>query len=237
MRGKTSRRWLAVLAGLAVLGCSDATAPSEPSSTFAAYSSEASVASARHEELKRELERRKAEFKALKEASKESVKAAREEFKAWKKNWKEQYKLEKEAWKRDHPGEKGGPEIQLLRCEPQDYQADAAIIGPNGGTIHVGDHELVIPRGALLHEELIVAEARPSSMVDVEFQPHGLQFARSAQLTLSYKNCVRPTSAEFLVAYLGQGNQVLELPPAVDRKSDDEVDADIDHFSRYAVAW
>ena len=44
----------------------------------------------------------------------------------------EQYKLEREAWKREHPGAKGGPEIQLLRCEPQDYSADAAIIGPNG---------------------------------------------------------------------------------------------------------
>jgi hypothetical protein len=40
-----------------------------------------------------------------------------------------------------------------------------------------------------------------------------------------------------LVAYLGQGNQVLELPPSTDYRSYDEVDADIGHFSRYAVAW
>ena len=237
MRGTTGRRWLAMLAGLAMLGCSDATAPSQPSSTFLAHSVEASVSRERHEALKRELEHRKTEFKAIREASKDSVKAAREEFKAWKKDWKEQYKLEKEAWKRAHPHEKGEPEIQLLRCEPQDYEGSAAIIGPNGGTIKVGDHELVIPKGALTQEELIVAEAPPSSLVDVRFFPHGLQFGKPSQLKLSYKQCVRPTSSEFLIAYLGQGGRVLELPPSVDQKDDDRVEADIDHFSRYAVAW
>ena len=68
------------------------------------------------------------------------------------------------------------------------------------------------------------------------FAPHGLQFARSARLTLSYKGCVRPTSSDLMVAYI-QGNQILELPPSLDRKADDAVDAEIDLFSRYAVAW
>ena len=165
----------------------------------------------------------------------ENLKAAKAEWKAWKADWKEQYKLEKEAWKRQHPDQKGGPEIQLLRCEPRDYDAEAAIIGPAGGSIKVGEHELVIPKGALAQEELIVAEAPTSPLVDVTFAPHGLQFLAPAQLTLSYKGCIRPTSTEFLIAYI-QGNQVLELPPSVDVKADDEVDADIDHFSRYAVA-
>ena len=38
----------------------------------------------------------------------------------------------------------------------------AAIIGPQGGSIKVGEHELVIPAGALAQEELIVAEAPTS---------------------------------------------------------------------------
>ena len=100
----------------------------------------------------------------------------------------------------------------------------------------MGEHQLVIPAGALAQEELIVAEAPTSSLVDVNFGPHGLQFMRSARLTLSYKGCVRPTSSDLLVAYI-QGNRILELPPSQDRKADDEVDAEIDHFSRYAVAW
>jgi hypothetical protein len=173
----------------------------------------------------------------MKEANKEELKAAREEWKEWKRDWKEQYKLQKEAWKREHPGEKGGPEVQLLRCEPQDYRADAEIIGPDGGTLHVGEHTLEIPKGALTQETLILAEAPTSSLVDVRFQPHGLQFLKPVSLTLSYKRCVRPTSANFLIAYLEQGNQVSELRPSVDDKTNEDVEADIEHFSRYAIAW
>ena len=80
-------------------------------------------------------------------------------------------------------------------------------------------------------------EAPTSSLVDVRFEPHGLVFQQPAELKLSYRGCVRPTNADLLVAYLDQGNQVLELPPSVDVKSGDEVDADIGHFSRYAIAY
>ena len=238
MRNGKGMRWLALAASLMVAACSDAGGPVEPSGTPSVQlsSAEANANRARHEELQQEREEQKAYFKQMKEANRENLKAAKAEWKAWKEDWKAQYKLEKEAWKRQHPGEKGGPEIQLLRCEPRDYDAEAAIIGPAGGSIKVGEHELVIPRNALAREELIVAEAPTSPLVDVTFAPHGLEFLTSAQLTLSYKGCIRPTSTEFLIAYI-QGNQVLELPPSVDDKADDKVDADIDHFSRYAVAW
>jgi hypothetical protein len=240
MIGSKTMRWLALVAGLSVVACSDATGPGEPSSSaspqLAQFEAQASVAGARHEELKRLLEERKAYFKARREANRETLKAAKEEWKAWKRDWKEQLKVAREAWKREHPGEKDSPEIQLLRCEPRDYDGDAAIIGPKGGTLKVGEHELVIPAGALDQEQLIVAESPTSSLVDVQFAPHGLEFLKSARLKLSYKGCVRPTSTEFLIAYI-QGNRVLELPPSVDYKSDDAVEADIDHFSRYAIAY
>jgi len=238
MSRKTTLRLLALATGLLAIACSDSGTPAEPSGGQAPQLSVASDnAHARHEELQRQLEDRKASFKATKEANRETLRTARAEWKAWKDDWKEQYKLAQKAWKRQHPGQKGGPEIDLLRCEPRDYEADAAIVGPNGGTLHVGAHELVIPKGALPEEVLITAEAPTSSLVDVQFEPHGLQFQRPAELKLSYKGCVRPTDTDFLVAYLGQGNQVLELPPSRDLRVDDEVDADIDHFSRYAIAY
>jgi hypothetical protein len=238
MTRKTTMRLLALISGLVVLACSDARTPVEPSNGSAPQFSVASdAAHERHEALKQQLEERRAYFKAMREENKDDLKTAKAEWKAWKEDWKQQYKVEREAWKRAHPGEKGGPEIQFLRCEPQDYSADAAIIGPNGGTLHAGPHELVIPKGALDREELIVAEAPTTSLVDVSFGPEGLQFLKPAQLTLSYKGCVRPTDADFLVAYLGQGNQVLELPPSIDQKADDKVEADIGHFSRYAIVW
>lgn len=238
MSRKTMLRVLGLAAGMVILACSDTGTPAEPSNgTNVQFSVASDAARARHELLKQELEQRRAEFKAAKEANRDAVRAARAEWKAWKQDWKEQYKLAKEAWKRANPGVQGGPDIQLLRCEPQDYQADAAIIGPDGGTVHVGAHELVIPKGALDHEELISGVAPTSSLVDVEFEPEGLQFQRPVLLRLSYKGCVRPTIPELLVAYLGQNNKILELPPSRDMKLDDDVEADIEHFSRYAIAW
>ena len=191
------RRWMPLfplVAAVAMLACSDTETPSAPTSgPQVSFSVVSDSAKARHEALKEEMEARKAYFKEMKEANKDAFKAAREEWKAVEADWREQYKVEKEAWKRAHPGQKGAPEIQLLRCEPQDYAGEAAIIGPKGGTLHVGDHELVIPEGALDQEVLISAEAPTSSLVDVNFQPHGLQFQKPAKLTLSYERCVRPT--------------------------------------------
>jgi len=234
---------LVLAAGLTLTACSDAGSPTETTAPAAAagsgiaFSLASDSAHARHDALKQALEAWKAQTLATKAANRQDWLTAREEWKAWKEDWKEQYAAASRAWKREHKGEKGGPDIELLRCEPREYSADAAIVGPAGGTLHVGNHELVIPKGALDHEELITMEAPTSSLVDVRFEPHGLQFQQPAELKLSYKGCVRPTSADLLVAYLGQGNQVLELPPSVDVKSGDEVDADIDHFSRYAIAY
>jgi hypothetical protein len=230
-------RWLAVAAALMVGACSDAGSPAEPAGGDVQFSVASDAARERHELLRQQLEERKAYFKAQREANRDELKAARAEWKAWKSDWKQQYKLEKEAWRRAHPGQKGGPDVDLLRCEPKEYEADAAIIGPNGGTLHVGPHELVIPKGALAEEQLITAEAPTSSLVDVQFAPHGLEFLQSAQLKLSYKGCIRPTDADFRVAYLDLSNQVLELPPSVDDKVDDIVEALIGHFSRYAIAY
>jgi hypothetical protein len=234
---------LALAGGLTLAACSEAGTPTESApaadavSGAPAFSVQSDSAHARHEQLKQELEDRRAEFKAAREANKDSFALAKKEWKAWKEDWQKQYDAAKRAWKREHAGETGGPDVELLRCAPKDYSADAAIVGPNGGTLTAGGHQLVIPKGALDHEELITMEAPTSSLVDVRFEPHGLTFQRPAELKLSYKGCIRPTSADLLVAYLGQGEQVLELPPSVDVKSGDEVDADIGHFSRYAIAY
>jgi hypothetical protein len=233
---------LALAAGLILAACSDAGTPTEATIPAEVHAggpsfSVSAEAQARHEALKQELDARKAQVKAAREAGKESYELAKKEWKAWKDDWKKQYHAQQRAWKREHQGEKGGPDIELLRCEPRPYDADVAIIGPNGGTLHVGESQLVIPKGALDQEQLITMEAPTSSLVDVRFEPHGLEFKQSAQLKLSYKGCVRPTSADLLVAYLDQGNRVLELPPSLDLRADDEVEADIDHFSRYAIAY
>jgi hypothetical protein len=116
----------------------------------------------------------------------------------------------------------------------------------------------VIPPGALDRPTVITAEAPTSLEVLVEFRPHGLQFLKRPTVTLDYDHCSRPDWLEERVAYLGSSHQasadigegddddddydesddeVLEWPESHDRGSDRQVDALINHFSRYAVAF
>jgi hypothetical protein len=99
----------------------------------------------------------------------------------------------------------------------------------------------VIPKGALDSEQLIAGTAPTSSLVEVHFDPHGLQFEQSAQLTLSYEHCMRPDNYTYRIVYaedeFGGGTRVLEFPPSQDDKTLKKVEADIDHFSRYMIAY
>ena len=213
-----------------VMACTEAgspTAPSNASVSFSAAQQEMSKEEwqQRHEELKLLLEREKDRIKAEKELRKGDYELATKEWKAYKHEWKRARKSKLMF------------EVELLRCKPRPWEREIEIIGPDGGTLQVGEHKLVIPRGALEKEYLISAEAPTSSLIDVEFQPEGLRFARSAELTLSYKDCFVPSDVDLRLAYLGWGLRVLELPPSEDRKDLDEVIGDIDHFSRYAVAY
>ena len=214
---------LGVVAGL-VIACSDGLSSSYSPDAAVSFQSGQTAAQERHEELKQQLEAEKARIKRQRESQKLEYQVARAEWKMYKDRLKRAKKL-------------GTSSIELLRCEPKPFDGDAAIIGPEGGTLHIGEHELVIPRGALTEEQLIVGQAPTSSLVDVEFQPEGLQFQRAATLNLSYKGCERPADVDLSLAYLGFGNRILELPPSEDHFSELEVSGQIHHFSRYAIAF
>ena len=77
----------------------------------------------------------------------------------------------------------------LLQCTLQTYVKVSAPIGPAGGTINFGKHQLVIPAGALSTTVTITAEAMAEEGNAVRFSPAGLQFAVPAPLHLSYSNC------------------------------------------------
>src|SRR3954468_19083413 len=177
----------------------------------------------RHDQLKQLLRAEKERIAQERENGKVAYEVARAEWKLYRDQLKRARKL-------------GSTATDLLRCEPRPLEGDAAIIGPDGGTLQIGEHQLVIPPGALAEEQVIVGKAPTSSLVDVEFEPEGLLFQRPAQLTLSYKGCAVP-AGDLLVAYLGSGNRILELPVSHDQRSYSEVTGEIHHFSRYAVAY
>jgi hypothetical protein len=126
----------------------------------------------------------------------------------------------------------------LLSCRPQPYASTSEVIGWAGGTIRVGGHRLVIPAGALHHPVLITAEAPSDNVASVRFQPEGLHFDRPATLTLDYSAC--PAGRLQIlkrVAYTSDGLDILSLLLSRDNLLTMKVSADLEHFSRYAVAW
>src|SRR5574341_205468 len=77
----------------------------------------------------------------------------------------------------------------LLKCDKLPYATTTQTVGPEGGTIVVGPHSLVIPKNALEGSVSITAEAPSSNVRAVRFYPSGLEFEKPATLTMSYQGC------------------------------------------------
>ncbi len=75
-------------------------------------------------------------------------------------------------------------------------------------------------------------------MVSVQFAPEGLAFSVPARLTLSYAALpLIPSLLPKRVVYTTDVLELLQLLLSSDDLLHREVSADLDHFSRYAVAW
>lgn len=130
-----------------------------------------------------------------------------------------------------------GQRGRLLVCSPRDYDGAVRIIGPEGGEIVSGNARLRIPPGALDRPTVITVETPVAYTVVAEFRPHGLQFRERPVLSMNYAHCLRPKWMRESVAYLDENDGVVEWPESRDRSGSDEVDALLNHFSRYAVAF
>jgi hypothetical protein len=126
--------------------------------------------------------------------------------------------------------------LDLLVCQAQPYAVTTSAVGPKGGTIVVGQHKLVIPRGALSSSVTITAEQVQGSVNSVRFSPEGLRFEKPAQLTMSYQNCLVVLGSKRIV-YTNELLKILDILNTKDATRDKTVTSPIDHFSRYAVAY
>ena len=124
----------------------------------------------------------------------------------------------------------------LLTCQEQQYAVTYQTVGSQGGTIRIGKHYLVIPRGALRQNVRIKAEQMTGSTNSVRFSPEGLQFKKQAALALSYQNC-QNVDVPKAVVYTTEQLKVLEILRSLDLLKSRTITAPIDHFSRYAVAY
>ena len=127
----------------------------------------------------------------------------------------------------------------LLSCSALPYASATVTIGPSGGTIKVGPHTLVVPSGALSAPTTITGVIPQGEGVNaVQFRPAGLQFSRSASLTMSYANCsLLGILLPKRIAYTTDGLQILEYLLSLDNILSRKVTGRVTHFSQYAVAW
>ena len=126
----------------------------------------------------------------------------------------------------------------LITCRALPPAYASQTIGALGGVMHVGPHTFVVPPGALDHPVTITAYAPSDKYNRVEFSPSGLQFARSASLTLSYSNCnVLGSLLPKHIAYVDDDLNILYLLQSIDNLFTQQVTGKVDHFSDYAMAW
>jgi hypothetical protein len=145
----------------------------------------------------------------------------------------------------------------LLRCEPEHFVGEAKVIGAAGGTIEMGEHRLVIPKGALSKPVVITGELTTGPLVAVDLSPHGLTFAKPVLLQVGYSHCQQAAfdgdddgededdddddgagpSVRHEVVYVGADETVLERVPSTDDEGGAAVSAWLSHFSRYAVYY
>jgi len=126
----------------------------------------------------------------------------------------------------------------LLTCRPLPYDSTIQTVGPDGGTIQIGPHALVIPAGALLSPTMITAVVSSGPVNAVRFQPEGLQFERTAYLTMSYANCnLLGSLAPKQIAYTTDALGILEYLASADNLFAQQVTGELHHFSEYAIAW
>ena len=124
----------------------------------------------------------------------------------------------------------------LLSCNVTESYSTTQSVGPNGGTIRVGPHTLAIPPYALSETTRITATAPAGQIVEVQFQPHGLKFAKKTTLTMSYRDCGLLRGVLPQIVYADDERNVVEqLLSLVDlfRRT---VSAKTDHFSSYILA-
>lgn len=115
-------------------------------------------------------------------------------------------------------------------------ESASVLIGPAGGVIETAGHKLVFPAGALAEATVITMTADPA-YVGVELQPHGLQFPRGSEptLTLSLNGASVQGFSRLTIAYMGDNGEILEILPTSGLGSSGKYRTSLQHFSGYVL--
>jgi len=147
-----------------------------------------------------------------------------------------------------------GAKTGLVACS-QSYDSTTTVIGPLGGTLTVGAHQLWIDSLSLTSAVSITAVAPAGNARWVRFQPEGLVFKpgfyatvygvnAGAALYTSYKDCAVALNTSLRIAQVGESMDILgylqiwvQARKSPWSQANQYVVGLLPHFSNYAVAW
>ena len=130
-----------------------------------------------------------------------------------------------------------GNPLTFFVCHGNTPDSGSAVIGPLGGRVVFGPHELDVPPAALLVPTRITAHTLASDTIAVQFEPQGTHFLLPATLQLSYAQCNPQPTGTLSIVYVNDPlTKLLGLIESILDPSQHKVSGFISHFSVYAVA-
>ena len=130
----------------------------------------------------------------------------------------------------------------LLRLVGKVLELVVKVIGLDGGLLSLGSHSLLVPAGAVTEPTTFSMELLPSDyvMVDLTATRRGVDvgekgFEKPVTITLSYDQLNVRDPSKLFILRLNENGQHEKLPSVVDTQKR-TVSAELDHFSKYAMA-
>ncbi|HEX2206894.1 MAG TPA: hypothetical protein VHG93_04375 [Longimicrobium sp.] len=127
-----------------------------------------------------------------------------------------------------------------LECPVDSTVSASGLVGPLGGVVGVGGHQLVIPPLAVLLPTQFTVTVPASQYVRVDVTAGNgqhFQFRKPVTLTLSYARCTRSDidKENLRIYYVDDNNAILEDLGGTDDKNARTVTTGTDHLSGYLI--
>lgn len=128
----------------------------------------------------------------------------------------------------------------LLECPAETSSSASALIGPLGGVVSVGGHQLVIPPLAVPVPTQFTVTVPASQYVRVDITAGNgehYQFQKPVSITLSYARCTRTNidKENLRIFYVDDSNTILQDMGGTDDKAARTVTTGTDHLSGYLI--
>ena len=144
-------------------------------------------------------------------------------------------------------GEESRPLVFIYENGPSTQEFASAVFGVLGGVLSVGGHSVTVPQGAVLEPTLFTMLTPSTPVIDVELNAlvpgvlRGLLrtlvlFRNPVTLELSYANARGDIDPDRLVIVRLLGDDRYEILPTQVDKRRQVIRAELDHFSKYAMA-